>query len=34
MGSYRESMVARNTHIKTVQKKQLDSNVGVLIKHT
>jgi hypothetical protein len=34
MGSYGESMVAWNTHIRTVQKNQLDNIIGVSIEHT
>jgi hypothetical protein len=34
MGSYGESMVVWNTHIRTVQKNPLDNIVGVLIEHT
>jgi len=34
MGLYEESMVAWNTHIRTVQKNKLDNTVGVLIEHT
>jgi hypothetical protein len=34
MGSYGESMVDFNAHIRTVQKNQLDNTIGVLIEHT